>query len=1267
MKVFYPNKFSSPVVCNELKLKYYFKLLVLLFVNVFTFHSLSFGQIAYSCDMENSGCGQDWYNNGFTPGWVGCDGDGLYDNVWNNGSSIQVGAWNNVPITGHMGGGIDITFQTVLADYYSPYPDRSATEWGELKVFYKETIPTENDPGTLIGSPISSSSECQLHVLSFSPPPLANLYIAFIYVLGSGDNYIIYDNVTVTETACPSPSAPTSSSVTSTSATISWTASSPAPGVGYDYYLSTSNTSPTSGTTPTVAGLVGVSDGLTGLTPATTYYWWVRSDCGPNQSNWVAGSFATPCNASSAPFTENFDATSIPSCWTQSKTSGYDWTFGTADSDFAWNNSGCGSDPSDHTGNSGNFATLDMSNSIGDATAVILQLPDVDVSTLSNPLLSFEHFMCGSNYTPLNSTYVEAFNGTSWVQVAKIQSGSAAWVTYSYPLASYTFSNLARIRFRAEDEGSGSQFYGDIAIDDVEIKEQSCEEPNTLTSSALTSTTATISWSQASLLPSGGYEYYLSTSSATPSASPGTEVDIAAGIYTADLTGLSAGTQYYFWVRSDCGGGDFSDWTGSATFTTLSCSGPSTASSAFVKDAVTSTTAEISWTDGNGVANLVVVSESPLSGNPIENTTYSTNINYGSGDPLLGGYAVYSGTSNSITISSLTAGTTYYIGIYDMSASPGCYNSTAVALQAAVVTSPTDLIGLGTGTTTSDGSYVGIFNNYWENNKCQILYKQSELGASGDIEDISFDISTVAIAGYRTFDNITIKLMHTSTSSFGTAYENTTGATTVFSNASYAMPDATGWLTFDITDWAYNGTDNLLVEVSWGDNGEYTASRYYHNHTDYSSGGEYLVTYGYWDTPSTSGYDGRTDVRPNVQFTKPCGIAAGTTSTTAGGTLTDCSDAPTVSITGQDGSATMQWQYSNDNTNWYNIIGATSSSEEAPYSSKATVWIRNQLTNGCVKYSDYIVHLSSAASGCNFWEGTVSTDAANTANWSQGSLPASTSTDVLILKTISNSPTYGSEVAGMTAGNLWIQDGATLNAGIIEHFVSGNLTNNGSLDASTGTFNLKSTTAQAMNGTAGSTFYNLSINNSSTGVTLGAQATVGNEFTLTSGIVDANAANLVLTSAATVIGGADASHVLGTMVKTTAATSQFTFPVGDGTQYKAISITPQNGTSTEWSAKYFNTVYSSTTLSGSNSGDIDHVSTYEYWDLSRPSGSDNAKVEIPWVPLNDVQSFTELRLAHWDGSGWENIPASTAGGSNASGNLTSTGYQSSFSPFTIRK
>jgi hypothetical protein len=870
--------------------------------------------------------------------------------------------------------------------------------------------------------------------------------------------------------------------------------------------------------------------------------------------------------------------------------------------------------------------------------------------------------MCGSNYSPLNSTYVEAYNGTSWVQIAQIQTGSAAWVTYSYDITTTYGASIARIRFRAEDEGSGAQYYGDIAIDDVEIKEKPCEEPNALTSSSVSSTTATISWSQASLLPADGYEYYLSTSATAPGASPGTEVDVAAGVYTAALTGLSAGTAYYFWVRSDCGSGDISAWTGSATFTTVSCTGPSVAASGFQKNAITATTAEISWTAGNGTSSMVVVSESPLSGNPVENVTYSANINYGSGDALAGGYVVYSGTSNSITISSLTAGTTYYIGIYEMDGSPGCYTPTAFSLQAAVFTSPLDIVGLGTGTTTTDGSYLGIFNNYWENNKSQILYKQSELGASGDITHIAFDISTVANSSYRTFSNMTIKLMHTSTTSFGTAYENTTSATSVFSSGSYAMPDATGWVTFDVTDWAYNGTDNLLVEITWGDNGTWTSSRYYHNHTDYTSGGEYLTVYGYSDYEIPPNYDGRSDIRPNVQFTKPCGIAAGTTASTSY-TISDCSSSPTLSITGQDAGATMQWQWSPDNTNWYNIDGAATSSETSPYLSRSTVWIRNQLTNGCVKLSDYVVITSSAASGCNFWEGTTSTDAGAAANWSQAAVPASASTDVLVLKTLTNSPTYGSEDAAISSNDLWIQNGATLNAGILSHFVSGDLTNDGTLNASTGTFNMKSTVAQAINGTSGSTFYNLDLKNTSTGVTLAAQTTVENELTLTSGNLDANAANIVLTSAATVTGGTDASHVLGNMVKTTAATSKFTFPVGDGTQYKSIAITPSSSSSTNWTAKYFNTAYSTTTLDASNGGDLDHVSTYEYWDLAR-SGSANAIVEIAWVANNVVDAYADLRIAHCDGTDWDMI-AATPVGNNTSGVITSGSAVTSFSPFTL--
>ncbi len=199
--------------------------------------------------------------------------------------------------------------------------------------------------------------------------------------------------------------------------------------------------------------------------------------------------------------------------------------------------------------------------------------------------------------------------------------------------------------------------------------------------------------------------------------------------------------------------------------------------------------------------------------------------------------------------------------------------------------------------------------------------------------------------------------------------------------------------------------------------------------------------------------------------------------------------------------------------------------------------------------------------------------------------------------------------------------------------------------------------------TSGAELNNCTINKSGGNIILNDVISVDGTLTLTAGDIDASSNNLVLTSAAIISGGTDAAHVIGTMIKTTEATSKFTFPVGDGNQYKAISITPQNGTSTEWSAKYFGTAYPYTNLHGSNAADIDHVSTYEYWDLTRV-GSDAAKVEIPWVALNEVETYADLRLAHWDGSAWEHI-ASAAVGSDASGNLTSSVYQDSFSPFTL--
>ncbi len=80
-----------------------------------------------------------------------------------------------------------------------------------------------------------------------------------------------------------------------TTANVTWTAATPAPANGYQYYLFTANTYPTGVTGSTAAGVTTIN--LTGLTPLTTYYIWIRSNCGGalGQGVWIGPvSFTQP-------------------------------------------------------------------------------------------------------------------------------------------------------------------------------------------------------------------------------------------------------------------------------------------------------------------------------------------------------------------------------------------------------------------------------------------------------------------------------------------------------------------------------------------------------------------------------------------------------------------------------------------------------------------------------------------------------------------------------------------------------------------------------------------------------------------------------------------------------------------------------------------------------------------------------------------------------------------------------------------------------------
>jgi|GEM_PF-1089515 len=363
-----------------------------------------------------------------------------------------------------------------------------------------------------------------------------------------------------TALTCQTPTSLGIANLAATSVDLSWTAGGTETIWDVEYGVSGF----TQGTGTMVTGTTTNPHSLTGLSANTSYDYYVRADCGgANGTSPYAGpfTFTTPCVAFTAPYTESFDATSTPSCWSLSATSGGPWTFGGPG--FFWNTSGCSPGPSDNTGNSGSFAAMDHSST---DVGVIMEMNDVDVSSLTTPYLEFYFWMCGTGYSPLNILHVESYDGAAWNTVVTLQQGTSGWESFGYDLSTHTYgANLARIRFRTESGGSGSDFYGDIAIDDVSIMEApSCLSPSNLGAANILATSADLSWTAGGTETQWDIEY--GASGFTQGA--GTTVSaVTSNPY--NLSGLSSSTSYDFYVRADCGGANgTSSWAGPFTFTT---------------------------------------------------------------------------------------------------------------------------------------------------------------------------------------------------------------------------------------------------------------------------------------------------------------------------------------------------------------------------------------------------------------------------------------------------------------------------------------------------------------------------------------------------------------------------------------------------------------------------------------------------------------------------------------------------------------------------
>ncbi len=395
--------------------------------------------------------------------------------------------------------------------------------------------------------------------------------------------------------ACPAPTNVVSTSVQAQTADFSWD-DVPNAVNGYNWEVYVSGDDPavdtpvSSGTFPSGS----TSGQVTGVSASTDYDFYLTSDCGATDglSNTVGPfGFTTLCDVFPAPFSESFDGTAIPNCWSQSATSSTTgaWLFSGSNNSAGATCNGA----ADHTGNGGNYAWMDQS---GDDVGVILELPVVDISALNVPYLEFYHFLCTGDYSPANETYVEAFDGSGWVQVAFINTGIGDWEEYGFDLSGFVFNtNLVQLRFRVESGGSTNDFWGDNAIDDVSIIEApTCIKPSNLGVNNISFDSVDLGWDDVTNATNGYiWEVY------TAGDDPATSTPVSSGTFAAGDTqgfadGLTPETDYDVYLIADCGATDgLSEAAGPLSFTTTPlCSLPLT----FDFSNVLPDSVELTWT-----------------------------------------------------------------------------------------------------------------------------------------------------------------------------------------------------------------------------------------------------------------------------------------------------------------------------------------------------------------------------------------------------------------------------------------------------------------------------------------------------------------------------------------------------------------------------------------------------------------------------------------------------------------------------------------------
>jgi hypothetical protein len=373
-------------------------------------------------------------------------------------------------------------------------------------------------------------------------------------------------------------------------------------------------------------------------------------------------------------------------------------------------------------------------------------------------------------------------------------------------------------------------------------------------------------------------------------------------------------------------------------------------------------------------------------------------------------------------------------------------------------------------------------------------------------------------------------------------------------------------------------------------------------------------------------------ISANTLNTNTINVSAASVSGTVSSNQTICSGVQPANVTLSGSSGTIQWQVSTDNSSFTNISGATAATLTSAQIGTITSirYYRAVVTSGACTAVNSPVHTitvsnpvlsESPVSTDLVWNGKESTDWSNVNNWLSfngtnfnlaTSIPSNI-TNVFIQAASScvlNQPKIVSE-AGLSK-NMTIETAAvlTINSGSLS--IKGNWIKNGSFIPGTGSVTFNGTAAQSISGIGTTSFTNLIVNNSSTGLSLLSPIDVTGSLTMTSGNISSSSLNIISLG----VGSAGTLNwTAGTIVgpfkrwysaTTNSGNSSGLFPVGTATNNRwALLEYPTAPTTAGYLSAEFKAVNPTITSAASNglplldqsNWQVENIASDGYWEF----------------------------------------------------------------------